>query len=40
MNGARDEYSPLAIDNNGLPIIGDTAMDQPRTQKQDSEEQC
>jgi len=37
VNGTRYEDSPLAIDDNGLPIISDTAMNQLRTQKQDGE---
>jgi len=37
VNGSRYEDSPLAIDDNGLPIISDTAMNQLRTQKKDGE---
>ena len=39
VNGAGDEDSPLAIDDDGLLIVGDTALDQLRTKKQGREEQ-
>lgn len=39
MNGAGDEDSPLAIDDDSLLIVSDTALDQLRTNKQGREEQ-
>lgn len=39
VNGARDEDFPLAIDENGLPVICHTAMDQLRTNKEGCDEQ-
>jgi hypothetical protein len=39
VNGAGDEDSPLAIDDDSLLIVGDTTLDQLRTKKQGREEQ-
>lgn len=39
VNGAGDEDSPSAIDENSLIIVGDGAVDQPRGQKQKQEEE-
>jgi len=39
VNGARNEDSPLAIDEKRLSIIGDIAMYELRTHKQEREKQ-
>lgn len=38
MNGARDEDSPLAIDDEGLPVVGHAALDQLEPTNNEEEE--
>lgn len=38
MNGTGDEDSPAAIDDKGLSIVGDAAVDQLQPEKDDEEE--